>query len=350
MFCDLQMPDIDGVEFVRHLARLGYRGGLVLVSGEDGRILQTVRKLAAAHGIHMLAALAKPVSPEQLRQVLAANASRRAAVPRAARPLQAPEELRRAIAGGELVNHYQPKVELATGALVGVEALVRWQHPRAGLVFPDQFIAVAEEHGLIDALTHAVLTAALHQARLWKDAGLELQVAVNISMDNLAALDFPDVVAQLASEAGVALSNVVLEVTESRLMKDLHAPLDILTRLRLKRISLSIDVFGTGHSSLAQLRDIPFDELNLDRGFVNGAAGDASLRAIVEGTLAMARHLGMKSVAEGVEERVDWDFLRTLGCDVAQGYFIARPMPGGDLPGWRAGWELRRGELTAASP
>ena len=120
--------------------------------------------------------------------------------------------------------------------------------------------------------------------------------------------------------------------------------------MRLKRISLSIDVFGTGHSSLAQLRDIPFDELKLDRGFVNGAAGDASLRAIVEGTLAMARHLGMKSVAEGVEERVDCDFLRTLGCDVAQGYFIARPMPGGDLPGWRAGWELRRGELTAASP
>ena len=349
VFCDLQMPDMDGVEFVRHLARIGYRGGLVLVSGEDGRILQTVHKLAQAHQIHVLGVLPKPVSSEQLRQVLASSASRSANAPRAARHPHAPDDLKRAIAGGELVNYYQPKVELATGALVGVEALVRWQHPQAGLVFPDQFIATAEEHGLIDELTRAVLTAALRQARLWRDAGLELQVAVNVSMDNLVALDFPDVVAQLANDAGVALSSVMLEVTESRLMKDLRAPLDILTRLRLKRIGLSIDDFGTGHSTLAQLRDIPFDELKLDRSFVNGAVRDSSLRAIVEATLAMARQLGMKSVAEGVEDRADWDFLRTLDCDVAQGYFIARPMPGIDLPGWRDGWEPRRSELTAAA-
>ena len=343
------MPDIDGVEFVRHLGRIGYRGGLVLVSGEDGRILQTVHKLAQAHGIHILAALSKPVSTEQLRQVLASNASRSAIAPRASHYSPVPDELKRAIAGGELVNHYQPKVVLATGALVGVEALVRWQHPQAGLVFPDQFIAMAEEHGLIDELTRAVLSAALHQQRRWQDAGLDIQVAVNISMDNLAALDFPDLVAQLAEDAGVELSSVVLEVTESRLMKDVRAPLDILTRLRLKRVGLSIDDFGTGHSSLAQLRDIPFDELKLDRSFISGAGEDSALRAIVEATIAMARHLGMKSVAEGVETRADWDFLRTLGCDVAQGYFIARPMPGIDLPGWRAGWEQRRRELTAGA-
>lgn len=350
VFCDLQMPDIDGVEFVRHLARIGYRGGLVLVSGEEGRILQTVQKLAQAHQIHLLAALAKPVSSEQLRQVLASYASRSTNLPRADRHQYPPDDLQRAIAGGELVNHYQPKVELATGELVGVETLVRWQHPHAGLVFPDQFIATAEEHGLIEELTRAVLAAALRQAHVWRDAGLELQLAVNVSMGNLAALDFPDVVAQLASEAGVALSSVVLEVTESRLMKDLRAPLDILTRLRLKCVGLSIDDFGTGHSSLAQLRDIPFDELKLDRSFVHGAAADSALRAIVEGSLSMARHLGMKSVAEGVEDRADWDFLRTIGCDVAQGYFIGRPMPGIVLPAWRGGWERRRRELTAATP
>ena len=349
VFCDLQMPDIDGVQFVRHLARIGYRGGLVLVSGEDGRILQTVNKLAQAHGIHMLGALSKPVSTVQLRQVLASHASRVALAPRALRPSRLPDELKRAIAGGELFNHYQPKVDLATGALVGVEALVRWQHPQAGLVFPDQFIAMAEEHNLIDDLTHAVLSAALRQERLWQDAGLEIQVAVNISMDNLAALDFPDLVSQWAHEAGVDLSSVMLEVTESRLMKDVRAPLDILTRLRLKRVGLSIDDFGTGHSSLAQLRDIPFDELKLDRSFISGAAEDSALRAIVEATLAMARQLGMKSVAEGVETRADWDFLRALGCDVAQGYFIARPMSGTDVLGWRMGWEQRRPELTAGA-
>ena len=348
VFCDLQMPDIDGVEFVRHLARTGYCGSLVLVSGENGRILQTVCKLAEAHRIHLLGALAKPVSVAQLRQVLASHTVRCGATPRAVRHPYGPDELMRAIAGGELVNHYQPKVALATGALIGVEALVRWQHPQAGLVFPDEFIAAAEEHDLIDALTRTVLTTALRQARLWRDAGLDLQLAVNVSMDNLVALDFPDAVAQLACDAAVPLSSLMLELTESRLMKDQRAPLDILTRLRLKRIGLSIDDFGTGYSSLAQLRDIPFDELKLDRSFAGGAARDPSLRAIVEATLVMARQLGMKSVAEGVEDRADWDCLRTLGCDVAQGYFIARPMPGADLLAWRSGWERRRQELTAS--
>ena len=348
VLCDLQMPEIDGVEFVRHLARLGYRGGLVVVSGEDSRILQTVQKLAQAHRINMLAALPKPVSTEQLRQVLAQHGSRLAPSSPVARQRFDPEELKRAIAGGELINHYQPKVDMATCALVGVEALVRWQHPQTGLVYPDQFIPLAEDHGLIDGLTRAVLANALRQARLWKDAGLELEMCVNVSMDNLAALDFPDVVVHLVNAAGVALSSLTLEVTESRLMKDIRVPLDILTRLRLKRIGLSIDDFGTGHSSLAQLRDIPFDELKLDRSFVNGAARDPGLRVIVESTLAMARQLGMKSIGEGVEDRDDWNFLRALRCDLAQGYFIARPMPGLDLPRWRTEWERRCQDLIDA--
>ena len=350
IFCDLQMPDIDGVEFVRHLAHIGFRGSLVLVSGEDGRILRSVQNLAQAHHIHILGALQKPIAAHQLRDLVASHASRSAAAPRGAGHLFEPDELERAIAGGELINHYQPKVELASGAMIGVETLVRWQHPQAGLVYPDRFIALAEDHGLINGLTRAVLAAALRQARLWKDAGLGLQVAVNISMDNLGDLDFPDVVARLASDAGVELQSLVLEVTESRLMKDARTPLDILTRLRLKHIGLSIDDFGTGHSSLIQLRDIPFDELKLDRSFINGAAGDSSLRAIVEATLTMARRLDMKSVAEGVEDRADWDYLRAHGCDVAQGYFIARPMPGADLPDWLATWESRRRELTVAAP
>lgn len=347
VFCDLQMPGVDGVQFMRHLAQTGYQGSLVLVSGEDGRILQAAQKLAQAHQIHVLAALAKPVSLEQLQKVLAAAESRKATVAKRKARAFSPKELKQAIDGGELVNHYQPKIDMASARPVGAEALVRWQHPTAGLVFPDEFVPLAEKCGLIDDLTRAVLAMALRQARAWRNAGHDLQIAVNVSMDNLAALEFPEVVVSMLDEAGVAPSALVLEVTESRLMKDVRASLDILARLRLKHIGLAIDDFGTGHSSLLQLRDIPFDELKMDRGFVNGAAEEPALRAIVEGTLAIARQLGLKTVAEGVETRADWDMLRELGCNVVQGYFVAKPMPGLDIPAWTLAWNARREQLSA---
>jgi len=187
-----------------------------------------------------------------------------------------------------------------------------------------------------------VLSATLRQARLWQDAGRSLHVAVNVSMDSLAALEFPDFVAREIDAAGVLATSLVLEITESRLMKNPLAALDILTRLRLKRIRLSIDDFGTGYSSLAQLRDIPFDELKVDRGFVHGACRDPSLKAIVEASLGLAQQLGMKTVAEGVEDQADWDYLRLAGCDLAQGYFIAKPQPARDLGAWMVEWERRR--------
>ena len=225
---------------------------------------------------------------------------------------------------------------------------MRWQHPADGLLYPGSFVGVAEAHGLIDALTRAVLCLALAQARRWRDLGLTVRMAVNISMDNLACLDFPEFVMDEIARHGVPAGDLMLEVTESRLMGDARAPMDILTRLRLKQIGLSIDDFGTGHSSLAQLRDIPFDELKVDRGFVHGAATTPGMHAILEGALGMARQLGMRSVAEGVEDRPDWDLLRTLGCDLAQGYFVAKPMPAADLAPWLETWEQRRVELFAS--
>lgn len=343
VFCDLQMPELDGVEFVRHLARIAYLGHLVLVSGEDERILRTAENLARAHHLNVLGILHKPVAPESLKKILEKNLVRTARAPKAPAPRSfGADELQRAIAGGELVNYYQPKVELATGAVAGAECLVRWRHPEHGMVFPDQFIGVAEEHGLIDELTRAVLTAAVNQVRTWRDGGLPWRMAVNISMDNLAHVDFYDQVLAEIRQAGIAPTDLILEVTESRLMNDPLASLDILTRLRLKRISLSIDDFGTGHSSLAQLRDIPFDEFKIDRSFVHGASDNDTLRAIFDASHHVARQLGMKTVAEGVEDREDWEFLRTCGCDMAQGYFIGRPMPADELAGWLAGWEMRR--------
>ncbi|MDE2629124.1 MAG: EAL domain-containing response regulator [Burkholderiales bacterium] len=338
---DLNMPGMDGVEFVRHLVDRRYGGALILVSGEDDRMLLAAESLVRAHRLTVLGRLHKAVTPAALAALLEPWVPRALDRPTVAKRLYPADEVRAAIVNGELENHYQPTVVVASGRVVGVEALVRWRHPVDGMVYPDQFIGVAEDHGLIGALTMAVLRAALTQARRWRDAGLALRVAINVSMDDLAALDFPDVVAAQAAAAGVPPEAVVLEVTESRLMKDLRTPLEVLARLRLKRFSLSIDDFGTGHSSLAQLRNFPFDELKVDRGFVHGACADETLRAIYDASLGLARQLGMGIVAEGVEDLADWDFLRRTGCAMAQGYFIARPMPADAVPGWIPAWESR---------
>ncbi len=344
---DLQMPEMDGVEFVRHLAGLSYPGALILLSAEDERIIETARKLARAHNLDVRGALHKPVTPEQLQRLLDDMPRPSLRTVRPERRNYTPARLLEAIVRGELITVYQPQVELATGQLVGVETLVRWQHPEDGLVGPEHFVPLAEEHQLIDDLTRSMLGPVLMQARAWYEAGLRLHIGVNVSMDNLGALDFPDFVARALATAGLPPEHLVLEVTESRLMTNAIAALDILTRLRLKHIGLSIDDFGTGHSSLAQLRDIPFDELKLDRGFVHGAHRDSANRAILEANLGMARQLGMRTVAEGVEDRADWELLRSMRCDLAQGYFIARPMPGGELLPWIAEWESRRGELVS---
>lgn len=338
---DLNMPEMDGIEFVRHLVERNYTGSLILISGEDERMLQTVEKLVQAHKIKVLGHIHKPVKPGALSILLEKWAPSSLDSPRAAQKIYGADEVRAAINNGELVNYYQPKVMVTTGRVAGVETLVRWNHPVYGIVPPDQFISVAEANGLIDSLTRAVLISALTQAKIWQEAGLALRVAVNVSMDSLTSLDFLDFVTGLTAKIGIPPQEIVLEVTESQLMGDARVPLEILTRLRLKRFRLSIDDFGTGHSSLAQLRDIPFDELKIDQGFVHRAWAVKTLRAMYDASLTLARQLGMEVVAEGVEDRDDWDLLLRTGCDLAQGTFISQPMLAADLPGWIEGWQER---------
>ena len=335
---DINMPEMDGLEFVRHLVPRHFTGSLILISGEDERMQQAAEKLAQAHHITVLGHLHKPATPEWLAALIGKWAPQQQVDPPAAKKTYGADELHAAIANGELVNYYQPKVNVSTRRMIGVETLVRWRHPQDGLVFPDQFIGVAEEHNLIDDLTQVVLVGALTQAKRWLDAGLMLQVAVNLSMENLHSLDFPDVVVGLATKAGAAPQMLELEVTESRLMGELRIPLEILTRLRLKRFRLSIDDFGIGNSSLAQLRDLPFDELKIDQSFVHGAWENEKLRAMYDSSLGLAKQLGMSVVAEGVEDQADWDFVRGTGCEIAQGYFIAKPMPATEIVDWLRLW------------
>lgn len=340
---DLNMPNMDGIEFVRYLVEKHYQGSIVLVSGEDERMLKTAEKLVHAHQIPMLGYLHKPVGPDKLIEII--NKWKPPVEKSQLSSINKPYDataLQQAITNQELINYYQPKVSIKTGDVIGVETLVRWQHPTDGLVFPDRFIGLAEQHGLINDLTSLVLKQALAQARIWHESGHALRVAINVSMDNLTSLNFQDLVVNLAIENGLSPQNIVLEVTESQLMsKDTRVPLEILTRLRLKRFHLSIDDFGTGHSSMAQLRDIPFDELKIDQGFVHRAWSDVTLRAIYDASLAMAKHLGMEVVAEGVADEQDWKFLQQTGCDYAQGNFVSTPLLAEDFIQWMAAWRER---------
>ncbi|MBR9913111.1 MAG: EAL domain-containing response regulator [Gammaproteobacteria bacterium] len=343
---DLNMPQMDGIEFIRHLADGNFTGSIILISGEDERTLQSVEKLLTSSRITVLGYLVKPVKPAALKLLIERWRPFVSARQQSSIKTYSVESVSRAIHNAELVNYYQPKVQVASGEIVGVETLVRWQHPADGLIYPDRFVPLAENNNLIDELSYAIIRQALGDLGGWQLAGLSLPVSINLSMENLKNLDFADAVFELIAQAGQSAEDITLEVTESRLVQSIKVALDILTRFKLKRVNLSIDDFGTGHSSLSQLRDFPFDELKVDRGFVHGAWANKKLHAIYSASLGLARQLEMTIVAEGVEDLDDWNLLRQSGCDQAQGYFIARPMPAQDVPAWVADWEIRRRELV----
>jgi EAL domain-containing protein (putative c-di-GMP-specific phosphodiesterase class I)/CheY-like chemotaxis protein len=345
IFLDLNMPRMDGIEFLRGLAEQSYTGSVVLLSAEGERVLQMTEKLVQAHRMTVLGHLRKPVSQSALATIV--QKWQPAATIDAMPENYGPGELRAAMDRGELENHYQPKVAIASATLVGVETLVRWRHPSDGLVTPDRFVAVAEEHGLIAELTRGVLARAFEHSAGWRRDGLSLGIAVNVSMENLADPGFADEVLALAGRLGATPRDITLELTESRLMLDQRVALEALARLRIRRFRLAIDDFGTGHSSLLQLRDIAFDELKIDQAFVHGAWRDATMRAIFEASLGLGRQLGIEVVAEGVRDRDDWNLVARSGCDLAQGHFIGAAMPASRIPDWIAAWEHRAPLLRA---
>lgn len=335
IFCDLNMPGMDGVELIRHLARRQFQGGVILLSGADWRIVKTCEEMGAAFGLAMLGALQKPFSREEISLLLSRAPRRRTGRSPAEAPIS-PDELKQGMEAGQLMAWFQPQVSASDGTLAAVEALVRWQHPQRGLIPPMAFIPVAEEHGLIDALLETVYRDAMGHVGRWISQGHALRVAVNLSTDNLNSHDLPERMEAWSRESAVPSQSVVIEVTESRLSKNLALAQEILTRLRLRGFGLSLDDFGTGYSSLEQLHRLPFTELKIDRGFVHGAATDSRSRAVFESSVELARKLSMTTVAEGVEDEDDFLFAQSLGCDLVQGYHFARPLPSAELGAWMA--------------
>jgi len=248
------------------------------------------------------------------------------------------EEIWNAIAQDQFFPHFQPKVSLRGMQLVGVEALIRWQHSEHGLLPAGSFLPLIADNYLFDDLTAVMLEKSVGQCRKWRRQGLDVQVSVNLSPDLLLAPGLADRIEAKIIEHGIEHENLVIEVPEAALAHDIRVALDSLLQLRVRGFGLAIDDFGTGKCSREQLERIPATELKIDHRMLVGAARQAPVRAALKKGLDLARELNLKAVAEGIETREEWELINELGCDMAQGYFIARPMPADELVAWKESW------------
>ena len=328
VICDIDMPDMDGLEFLRHLGKNHPKMSLALCSSKEPSLLKAARLVAEEYGVNILGVIQKPITLETINslielRLITKSTTKPKPVPDTSFTL---EEIIHGLDNNQFEPYFQPKFSLHTGDIVGVEVLARWNHPKRGLVGPGSFIYLLEQHQKIDGLTFDMLSKAVAASARWQQQGLNLKVAINLSLISLSDFSLADKINRLVIDAGVKPQNIVLEITESFSMTEVAAALENLARLRLRGFGLSVDDYGTGFSSLRQLTRVPFTELKIDQSFVTDFINVDSLTAIVKSSIEMAHKLGIESVAEGVESEAVLNKLRDLGCDIVQGYYIAEPM------------------------
>jgi EAL domain-containing protein (putative c-di-GMP-specific phosphodiesterase class I)/ActR/RegA family two-component response regulator len=344
IFLDLVMPEVDGIELLRVLGQARCSAGIVLMSGVDKRVIETAKEWAETLGLSVIGHLQKPFRLNELEGIFETSRALQtsAVVDQGPRVIIEAADFKRAIERNEFVLHYQPKISLKNGGIVGLEALVRWQHPECGLIFPNDFIRRIEALGLIDQLGWIVVNKGLRDiGEFVEAAGTSLMLSLNISTFSIHDPGFPDMLLSLLQKYGVSVHNLIFEITESGLIQKLSNTLDDLSRLRTKQVQLSIDDFGTGYSTMQQLRSIAATELKIDKGFVKNIHANNRDRLLVQKTIEIGHDLGMTVVAEGVETAEQLAFLRLKGCDIVQGYFFCRPLPAEELLKW-----LRSHQLT----
>jgi len=331
---DLMMPGIDGVELLRLLSDKAKNAQLCLISGSDSRVLNSARRLGSAHGLNVIDALEKPLSIPTLNAFFDS-------VSKTGKD-QGSEDRALAIANGEFNLYYQPVVDLTTREIKGVEALARWKHPDRGILLPDAFLKQLADDGLMHALTDFVIKTAVQQAASLYRAGERLSMAMNVTASTLLDLSLPDQISDICKQHNLPSELLILEVTETEAMRDVTRTMDVLLRMRLRNIGVSIDDFGTGHSSLRELQRMPFSELKIDKSFVTDAPNNKDSEVIINSIIDLGHNLGLKVIGEGIEDEAAWAMLHEKGCDYGQGFYMGRPMAAQDLNLWIENWNKKK--------
>ena len=323
---DLQMPGMDGIEVLRELADAEAEAGIILLSGMDERTLASAEGYGTARGLKIVATMQKPFVPEDLLAHLQGLRSTSTELSAA--------DLQNAIMHEELIVHYQPTIRrFADGSwdISAMEALLRWEHPQRGIIYPEKFVHMAEESGMGSVMTDFVIRRGVEQLKGWQVARLDLGLRINISAGLIADLDFPDRLEATLREYEIDPSYLTLELTEVAMLGQNTEVFDIMTRLRVKNVNLAIDDFGIGYSSLTQLFAMPFNEMKIDKSLVMRIPESKEASIMVNALVDLAHKLNLTVCAEGVETEAALNFLASIGCDGAQGYFISHPIAAAEV-------------------
>ena len=335
---DLDLPGMDGLALLRRLGEIQCAARLIMTGAQPAGLLFSVETLAEAFGIELLGAIARPVTAVTLKPVL----ENYTPLPRLAQTPAEPQFTFQQVGIGlqkrQFEPYFQPKIELATGQVKGLEVFARWNHPEHGVLGPASFVDALGESGRIDFLDWSMIELSVERQRWLQDKDIAIPISLNIASETLAHPAFVRQMSACLERHGVDATDVTFEISESSVLNTDPDFIERLVRLRMMGFGLAIDDYGTGRSNLQLLARIPFTELKIDRSFVDGASRRLPLSTLLRSCLSLAHSLDRKSVAVGVETRRDWDFLQALGCTYAQGYHIANPMPATAFPAWLSDW------------
>tara|TARA_B110000305_G_scaffold88799_1_gene100067 strand:+ start:74 stop:1288 length:1215 start_codon:yes stop_codon:yes gene_type:complete len=342
IICDMNMPEMDGIEFMRRANEAKYSGGFILLSGEDVRLLEIAYSYAKTQNLNILGAIPKPLNPKVLEGMLNSLAAPKERTQFSTAEIAIDEdELRRGIRNqnsDKLLVLYQPKIEVSTGNIIGVEALARWNHGARGILAPVTFLPLAEQAGLMEELTRKIYEKVVSQMNEWHKSGINLIASINFPASSFEDPKLIEYLIAVCKESDVSSSQIVLEISEAEAMRKSAFLVEVLMRLRLKRFDISIDKFGSENMSISALKDMPVTELKVDKAFVSGAVDNSGGRATLEASVALAKNLNMKVVAVGVEEKEHWNLVVELGVDYVQGYFLSKPLSGNEITELARNW------------